>query len=190
MKILYIHGFGSNYSPDNEKIKLLETLGTVIGIDIDYCKRFYSTFNVLIDVVLEKDIDLIVGTSMGGYMAAMVGEKTNTAFISLNPVIKPSETLTHWIGTFTDYDGNDRCLTEDVVSDYPDITHNGYGLILVDSNDEILKANNTVNLLDNIFNVKVFNGGNHEFAHMNEAMPLIKLHVDYKEAHKKHLKQA
>lgn len=177
MKILYVHGFGSQYDPTHEKIQMLETLGTVVGVDVDYCKGFRSAFETVFGAALENGVDLIVGTSMGGYMAAHVGAETGTPFVSLNPAVQPSVTLQKWIGTFTDYAGNDRCLTEGVVANYPDIIQEGSGLVIVETADEIINAATTVALLEDAFHVETFSGGSHRFTHMEKALPLIRSHM-------------
>jgi len=177
VKILYVHGFGSHYDPEHEKIKALETLGTVIGVDVDYCKGFRSAFETVFSVALVEGVDLIVGTSMGGYMAAHVGAESGTPFVALNPAITPSETLQKWVGTFTDFTGKDRCLTEGTVGNYPDIMQEGSGLVIVETADEVLRAADTVAMLGEVFWVEVFAGGSHRFTHMEAALPLIKEHI-------------
>ena len=44
MKILYIHGFGSHYDPSKSKVQTLQSLGVVIGINLDYCEGFETTY--------------------------------------------------------------------------------------------------------------------------------------------------
>jgi predicted esterase YcpF (UPF0227 family) len=173
MKILYVHGFGSHYDPEHEKIKLLETLGTVVGVDVDYCKGFRRAFEMVLESALSQKVDLIVGTSMGGFMAAHVGAETGTPFVALNPATQPSKTLQKWVGTFTDYAGNDRTLTKDCVDNYPDIIQEGSGLVIVETADEIINAYNTAALLNGVYQVEVFGGGSHRFTHMKNALPVI-----------------
>ena len=177
MIILYIHGFGSHYDPEHEKIKALETLGTVVGVDVDYCKGYDRVSGRIYDAIMDEQVDLIVGTSMGGYMAAQMGSQCGVPFVALNPAIKPSETLQKWVGTFVDYTGNDICLTESVVMTYPDIVQTGAGLVMVDGGDEVIRAQDTMDLLENVFQVEWFANGNHRFAHMEAALPKIKAHV-------------
>ena len=86
MNILYIHGFGSKYDPEHEKIKTLESIGTVFGVDVDYTRGFRSCFETIMDVFLTGSVDLVVGTSMGGYMASHVGAESGTPFVAINPI--------------------------------------------------------------------------------------------------------
>lgn len=177
MKILYIHGFGSKFDPTHEKIQMLETLGTVVGVDVDYCKGYDHVSSTIYDAVMQHGVDLIVGTSMGGYMSAQMGNHCGVPFVALNPAVTPSESLQKWVGNFTDHVGRDHSLSESTVSSYPDITTEGCGLVIVETADEVIPAYHTQELLQEHFQVEVFKGGEHRFAHMEAALPLIKAHV-------------
>lgn len=176
MKILYIHGFGSRFDPKHAKIQALETLGEVIGIDVDYCKGFKSVFEDVIYKVTTQKVTLIVGTSMGGYMAAHVGSVAGVPFVALNPAISPSHDLLQWEGIFADYNGGSHYLSESTIANYPDIVTEGRGLIIVESGDDVVNANNTVNKLSEYFQVERFSGGEHQFTHIDRAIPLIEQH--------------
>lgn len=179
MKILYIHGFGSKFDPNHVKIQALETLGKVIGINVDYCKGFKSVFKDVIHKVTTEKVSLIVGTSMGGYMAALVGSTASVPFVALNPATSPSNDLLQWEGIFTDYNGESHYLSESIISNYPDIVTEGWGLIIVESGDEVISANDTINKLSDYFQVEKFSGGEHQFTHIDKAIPLIEQHYLY-----------
>ncbi|MEO1945163.1 MAG: YqiA/YcfP family alpha/beta fold hydrolase, partial [Candidatus Thioglobus sp.] len=42
---------------------------------------------------IKLGIDLLVGTSMGGYMVAAIGDKLGVPFVAINPAIEPRESL-------------------------------------------------------------------------------------------------
>jgi len=178
MKILYVHGFGSAYDPNHEKIQTLETIGTVVGVNVDYCKGYQNVFETVMTAVTDEKVDLIVGTSMGGYMAAHVGSACGVPFVSMNPATNPSDSLQRWVGRFSDYHGNDHFLSDSVVAEYPDIVTTGAGLVLLDSADEVINAYNTQTVLDGFFEIVMFQGGSHRFAHVEEALPFIKEHFN------------
>lgn len=176
MNILYIHGFGSKYDPEHEKIKALETLGVMCGVDLDYTRGFRNCFEIVLEEVLAQHIDLIVGTSMGGYMAAHVGAETGVPFVALNPAISPSNSLQQWIGHNTAHDGTEFILTDSIVANYPDIIEEGCGLVIVETGDEVISASNTISKLAKVFKVAIFPGGSHRFTHIENALPLITEH--------------
>lgn len=178
MRILYIHGFGSQYDPEHEKIKQLETLGTVVGVNVDYTRGYMSVFNKITDAIHDSDvtIDLIVGTSMGGFMSAQIGAGTGIPFVAINPAIEPRVSLQNYVGTHEGFNGKEFTLTESVVVTYPSISQKGVGLVLLDRADEILSASNTDALLRECYNVVMYQGGCHRFAHMEDSLEAIKAH--------------
>ena len=173
MKILYIHGFGSHYDPTHEKIQELEKIGDVVGVDIDYYRGYESAFATAHAAIKDNHIDLIVGTSMGGYLAAAVGTDAGIPFVALNPAIEPKTSLLKWEGSVVDYTGGQHYLTRAAIDSYPDIATTGAGLILVESADEVIHAQTTVDTLSEFYQVKMFTGGSHRFTHMSAALPII-----------------
>ena len=65
MIILYLHGLESKLSP--QKRSVLERFGTVIAPDLDYHKNT-NVFDLLIKRNEEQHFDVIIGSSMGGFM--------------------------------------------------------------------------------------------------------------------------
>ncbi len=176
MNILYVHGFGSRYDPLKSKIQALQTLGDVVGVDVDYCEGFEASYEKVLEA--PSGCDLIVDTSMGGFMASHVGAESGILFVAMNPAIKPRNTLTKYVGDFIDYAGNDRFLSEKVVANYPDIqTVGGCGLILLESGDEVIDPIATFEMLDGIYDVKTYEGGSHRFDNLPMALLEIKAFV-------------
>ena len=178
MKILYLHGFGSRYDPEHEKIKKLETLGTVVGVDIDYCNGYERAVETATQAVYDEHVDLIVGTSMGGYLASHVGTKIGVPFVALNPAVEPAVNLEKWVGTFIDWTGQGKCLTKNICADYPPMEEEGCGLVIVESGDEVVDAHNTYSQLKEVYETHMLTAGSHRFEHMDVALPLIQTFYD------------
>jgi len=163
MKILYIHGFGSCFDPTGPKVKELSALGEVVGVSVDYERGADEVVRLASDAIMDLDIDLIVGTSMGGWTAAVSGCKFGLPFVAINPVCDPVCAL-HGFGverevaeTFFAFPLHDDCA----------------GLILLDKGDELLNSLETEENLKRSYAVTSFNGGSHQFDHMKEACPVI-----------------
>lgn len=178
LNILYIHGFGSQYDSGSKKAQTLESIGKVHGINVDYCRGFDNVYNTVKNAVLDQRINLIVGTSMGGYIAGCVGAKLDVPFVALNPAIAPRTTLQRWVGNFTDYAGNYRSLTESMVSTYPNIPTNGTGLILLQAADEVIHAHTTEEALSEHYKVIMYPGGTHRFENLEKCLPEIKAFIN------------
>ena len=181
MRTLYVHGFGSRFDPGNPKLKALSELGEVVGVDVDYCEGFKTAFSEV--SAGASECDLIVGTSMGGYLASHVGAAHGIPFVALNPAVKPSETLCRHIGTFVDYVGRHSTLTEETVAGYPDIQMvGGCGLILLEAGDDVIDPEVTMNMLREVYSVKMYEGGSHRFEGLSEHLGEIQAFMNIAEA--------
>lgn len=173
INFFYCHGFGSSFDPTKSKVQTLGKLGPVRGCDIDYTQRADEVISHVIEQCDFVNVDVIVGTSMGGWLAAELGASLGIPFVAINPSVDPSQTLGKYIGEGMDFQGKPYTLTTATVASYYPIAKNGCGLILLDEADEVIDAENTRQVLKDQYDVRVFEGGNHRFAHMEEALPLI-----------------
>jgi predicted esterase YcpF (UPF0227 family) len=178
MNILYIHGFGSKYDPTHEKVMTLEKLGTVFGVNVDYTLDYHLVYEKIVAAITEYKIDLIVGTSMGGYMAAQTGSKIGLPFVAINPAITPVTSLLRWEGNHTGYNDKPFTLSKPVIETYPDIAKTGCGLVLLDRADEVISASLTLNVLRDCFETVIYSGGNHRFTHMTKSLDVIREHYE------------
>lgn len=173
LNIFYCHGFASCFDPDKSKAKTLTKLGSVHGCDIDYTCRADEVISKVMGREQLNDIDLIVGTSMGGWLAAKLGSALGIPFVAINPSIDPSQTLGKYSGSGVDFQGRPYTLNDFTVASYYPIVKTGCGLILLDEGDEVIDALETQKVLKGHYDVVLFSGGNHRFEHMEEALPLI-----------------
>ncbi len=92
-KLLYLHGLGGrNFG---EKIEYLKTLYDVIAPKIDYDNRSkcYSKMQELID---RENIDEIMGSSLGGFLAYYLSINNNIKSTLLNPALAHSKDISSW----------------------------------------------------------------------------------------------
>jgi len=173
LNFFYCHGFASSFDPNKSKVQTLTKLGSVDGCNIDYTRRADEVVSHVIEQGDFANVDVIVGTSMGGWLAAELGSSLGIPFVAINPAVDPSQTLRKYIVTAEDYQGKPYTLTESAVASYYPIAKNGCGLILLDVGDEVIDARHTQEVLTQYYQVEMFEDGNHRFAHMEEALPLI-----------------
>lgn len=110
MSVLYLHGYGSEYKPDSEKIRALERLGIVSGINLYYGKGSEICIERAKLAFISQDIDLAVGTSMGGWLASHVGMKCGIPFVALNTAVSPSESLKKHVVIAVNYTGTEHTV--------------------------------------------------------------------------------
>ena len=173
MQIHYIHGFASAFDPSSVKLQTLSRLGPVSGQTVDYTQPTDRLIERAIAQTNWDDIDLIAGTSMGGWLAAVLGTRLGIPFVAINPSVQPQLTLGKYLGPGVDYQGQLFELTAEAVDSYFDLPTGGQGLILLDEGDEVIDAKATQAALSAHYPVISFPGGNHRFAHMEDALPLI-----------------
>lgn len=178
VKILYLHGFGSAFDPSSEKIIELSKIGLVEGINIDYSLSFPVIKQEVSKKVLEFEPDLIVGTSMGGWLASHIGSSFGIPFVSINPAITPSESLKKYLGTHKNHIGKTYTLTQDCINTYKGFSLTGCGLILLDSGDDVISHKETLITLENHYKCVVFQNGSHRFDHMSESLQFIQDHYE------------
>jgi len=85
-KLLYIHGLHSNANP--EKIKILEGFGIkTIAPFIDYEKEKGEVYPRIKSIAQHENIDLIIGSSMGGFIGYWLGKELKKPSLLFNPAL-------------------------------------------------------------------------------------------------------
>lgn len=98
--ILYLHGFnstGASTKAEDMRQRALKFGWTVLSPTIDY-KNFDNIPKQLKSLMLTKRPDLVVGTSMGGFLTMYATWKYGVKGIAINPVTEPQETLKKMVG--------------------------------------------------------------------------------------------
>ena len=84
MTILYLHGLESTLSP--AKRAVLERFGTVIAPDLDYHNNS-TVFDLLLKQYQNKEINVVIGSSMGGFMGYYIANTISRPALLFNPAL-------------------------------------------------------------------------------------------------------
>ena len=84
MNILYLHGLDSSLNA--EKRAILEKYGTVYSPQIDY-RNDESSIESLMNLYKDKDIDSVIGSSMGGFAAYYIADMFQRPELLFNPAL-------------------------------------------------------------------------------------------------------
>ena len=122
-KLLYIHGFGSKFDPENAKVVTLAEHFEIVGVDIDYTEKPEVNLAKVEALIKEHNIDGLTGTSMGGWLSIVSSGRFSLPAVALNPAFDPHASLARHIGKGVDFTGKAYDMTQDTVNAYAD-----YGL--------------------------------------------------------------
>lgn len=85
MKAIWIHGMGG--SPNQEKMAIMEQYGlTTHSLHLDYSKES-RRFEILCDYCKGQKIELLVGSSFGGFLGFWLSEELGIPCLLLNPAV-------------------------------------------------------------------------------------------------------
>lgn len=176
MNILYLHGFAAKFDTTSVKPKALMTIGDLHGFTIDYTKTHSNIVGDIEHFVnsLPVKIDIVIGISLGGYFANVIGSKLDLPFVMINPSIDPQLGLQGKTGLQIDFNDVPYYLHPDYLLDYELIGLNGVGLVLLDEHDEVIDSKYTYELLNDSFECIMYYGGSHGFEHIEDSLHVIK----------------
>lgn len=167
--ILYFHGFGSAFDSNSPKVNTLRKLGGVVGHNIDYTLGPEKVLEQARQMALRYDPSLLVGTSMGGWLAMELSRQTGIPYAAFNPCLDPQVSLLKYEGDGTDYQGKSYHLTRETVESYYTPV-NTNGTVFVETGDEVIPYEHTLELLEPGTQYQVFTGGDHRFQHVADTL--------------------
>jgi hypothetical protein len=92
-KTLYIHGLDS--SPKQDKIKIVEKYSKAFSLHLNYHNE-PNSFNILSNLIIEKNINFIIGSSFGGMLGYWLAEKHKIPALLFNPALQIEKSIIHF----------------------------------------------------------------------------------------------
>ena len=126
MSILFLHGLESKLS--DPKRAILETYGTVIARDINY-KADPNAIQNLYDEYHDQDINVIIGSSMGGFAAYHLANSLGLCALLYNPALPY------------------RSDIEQIIPTTLPINNSPFMRFVLGAQDEVIKAKDNLNFL-------------------------------------------
>ena len=176
--ILYLHGFAS--CGDSNKTKALKSFfGEDDVLAPDLPPNPHEAVSLARKLIIEHDIDLIIGSSLGGFYASYLCETMGLKCVLINPSVQPFITLRPYVGTNTYWcSGETFEFTKDDLTalfEYAIGRPNDPSkyLLLLQTGDELLDYTKAKEKYEGV-KVIVEEGGNHRFENLQAYLEEIK----------------
>ena len=166
---LSFYCFDQSYHPKQAIEKLYR--------DIEFCRKNEG---------IEASQVVLIGSSLGGFYARYLMTKQPYNSVLINPSIDPYTSLKPALGAWRNFVTGEKYLWQtehlDALRHYyvSNSALKGEVLLLVDVEDEVLDAQQAIDLYDGVADMKVYPGGSHQFEHLDEAFPIIKAFLQKK----------
>jgi predicted esterase YcpF (UPF0227 family) len=110
--LLYLHGFRS--SPRSTKAQWLAAWMAAHRPDVAWhCPQLAASPRAAVDTIEDtiagwpRETMAVIGSSLGGWYATIVAERTGCRCVVLNPAVEPARDLVRHVGVTTTWHGNE-----------------------------------------------------------------------------------
>ncbi|GEM_PF-1434848 len=185
----YLHGFNSAALETDTKVGELATRFDVNRINYDSFASREAIIESITAQSVEGEATAFIGTSLGGYFAAVMGQRLARPAIMVNPSCDPHWALAHYRDmTLENYklpEQPPKTLTSAAIDSYRGTALSTHPadypiapLLVLDTADELLDARATLARYASLGEALVFEGGSHRFEHMSDALDGIAAYLN------------
>jgi predicted esterase YcpF (UPF0227 family) len=174
--ILYIHGFRScGLSVKSRALQQYFGQDQVLTPDLPH--RPLAAIQHLESLLQQQRVQLLVGSSLGGYFATWLKREHDIPAVLINPAIAPALLLEDYLGTHQDCYGRPFEVTPQTLGELRSLHRPSLGereayLVLLQTGDEILDYRQAATYYADK-EVVIEQGGNHRFENLSEYLPRI-----------------
>jgi len=174
--ILFIHGFAS-CGLGMKSQALLDYFGTDQVLLPDLPHDPAQAIALLEQLLQQHPVDLLVGSSLGGYYATWLNRQQSRPTVLVNPAVAPYALLDDYLGEHRGCKGQPFVLTPAHLATLrsfhrPRLNNDEHYLVLLQSGDEILDYRQAAAYYAD-FEVVVEQGGDHRFQQFEKYLPRI-----------------
>lgn len=175
--ILFIHGFASCGLGDKSRL-LIEHFGRDALLTPDLPHEPVAAVDALEAICATQPVDLLVGSSMGGFYATCLNRRQTRPAVLINPVVRPADLFAACTGPHRRWcDDQVFDLTDAHVAQMRELERDRLRpderyLVLLQSGDEVLNYRLAADYYRD-FDVDITFGGNHRFVNLRDYLPKI-----------------
>jgi predicted esterase YcpF (UPF0227 family) len=147
-KVLYIHGAFSAFKPKSEKVLALKKSFNVFGASYSMETPFNQNLEDFQNFCILQNIEVIIGTSLGGLYASWISKRLGLPCVLINPCVDPAGTIHRLIGEHTNYTtGKLEKFTQSLADSFPSENHiNDHSLVCVGLKDDVINPLKTIDI--------------------------------------------
>jgi len=181
--LLYLHGFRS--SPQSMKARKVADWVRTHRPDLEWwCPQLPPSPREAMDLVAERiaawpqEHMAVIGSSLGGFYASVVAERTQCPAVLLNPAVEPARDLAKYIGEITAWHSDDKFFfrpefIDEFRSLHPDrITRPDRYFAVIAKGDEVLDWREMSSRYAGC-RIKLLEGGDHALSDFDDHWPDI-----------------
>ena len=174
--ILYIHGFASCGLGDKSRL-LQQHFGQERVLAPDLPHAPHEAIAYLEKLLQQHDVHLLVGSSLGGYLATWLKRTHNIPAVLINPAIAPYLLLEDYLGTHEGCRGelievDERTIGELLELHRKSLKVDEAYLVLLQTGDEVLDYQQAAAYYAGK-DIVIEQGGNHRFENLADYLPRI-----------------
>lgn len=174
--ILFIHGFAS-CGLGHKSRALRDYFGARQVLLPDLSHEPETAIAQLQQLISEHPIDLLVGSSLGGYYATWLNREGHRPAVLINPAVAPFSRLSEYLGEHQGCDGRSFFLTEAHLAALkrlhrPSLRADERYLVLLQTGDEVLDYRQAAAYYAEK-DLVIEQGGNHRFQQFETYLPRI-----------------
>lgn len=174
--ILFIHGFLSR-GLGNKSQALIEGFGADQVLAPDLSPVPEQAIAQLEQLCSDHPVDLLVGSSLGGYYATWLNRDHTLPAVLINPAVLPDRLLDDYLGEHRDYRGDCFTLTRAHLDQLcgmqrKHLRDNEHYLVLLQTGDEVLDYRQAATYYAGQ-QVVIEAGGDHRFQNIRDHLPRI-----------------
>ncbi|WP_280154508.1 YqiA/YcfP family alpha/beta fold hydrolase [Piscinibacter sp. XHJ-5] len=177
--LLYLHGFRS--SPQSTKARQMQAWVRAHRPDIHWwCPQLAPSPGEALRTMLDgvahwpHERMAVIGSSLGGFYATIVAERTGCRAVLLNPAVEPARDLAAYIGEITSWHGDERFFFRPEFVDAlremrpAEVTRPERYLAIIAKGDEVLDWREMATRYAGC-RIKLLEGGDHALADFADA---------------------